>query len=492
MQKLKIDDNVFIINNYIIEGDHSAIISFNITTDDIAFETILIEDVTILINDDDILQTINVVDPPTGFYTEGATGIDMSFALAITPNEAVVIHATPDAQIDLGAGPGVTVDLNFEATDEATIPQLLDITLFDDYAVEAIHSGVISFTIETADPVIAAMSIDDVIINISDNDVLQGVTLTAPLLIYNEGETVLDMNISLFTTPYEMVYITMTPNIEINLGPGPGMPFTLAIEPNEDAMLPHNIPIEIVDDFLEEGDHTGSISFSITTTDPMLVGYTIDPIEIQINDNDMIQNVEISYPVADYFLEGTTGLNMLVNLAISSDYDVTIIAATDEQLDLGAGPGVSVNFEFPAGSDVTLPKTMTVDLVDDAIAEGDHQGIIQFLLITDDPFFAGYTISDAVINIMDNDLEDAIAENTAAVFSIYPNFGNGLFTINAGNINDAVQIAVYNQLGQMVTDFNLSPNNSTTIDLTNLAAGQYYVRTIYENMVYSAPIQVMK
>jgi len=67
-------------------------------------------------------------------------------------------------------------------------------------------------------------------------------------------------------------------------------------------------------------------------------------------------------------------------------------------------------------------------------------------------------------------------ENTDKAISIYPNPTNGIFNISLQGIKGDIQIKVFDLRGKEYSDFELSGSTSTQLDLTDLAAGVYFIR----------------
>ncbi|MBD2776833.1 DUF4347 domain-containing protein, partial [Iningainema tapete] len=75
--------------------------------------------------------------------------------------------------------------------------------------------------------------------------------------------------------------ITLTPDAQLDLGNGAGQPLNVIISAGSIATSIQSIPVLAVNDGLIEGDHTGTISATITSTNPILnallgVNLTVD------------------------------------------------------------------------------------------------------------------------------------------------------------------------------------------------------------------------
>ncbi|MCP4992875.1 MAG: DUF11 domain-containing protein, partial [Gammaproteobacteria bacterium] len=94
---------------------------------------------------------------------------------------------------------------------------------------------------------------------------------------------------------------------------------------------------------------------------------------------------------------------------------VTIILTPDGQLDLGSGPGVSINLNFAAGITALEPQMVTVTAVDDALTEGPHTGLINHAVSSTANVYSTMVVSDVTVSILDNDLPSTVVINDVTV-----------------------------------------------------------------------------
>ncbi len=81
---------------------------------------------------------------------------------------------------------------------------------------------------------------------------------------------------------------------------------------------------------------------------------------------------------------------------------------------------------------------------------------------------------------------------TKASIEIYPNPSNGLFTINLSNITDLkTKLEVYNLIGEKVWEENVNKEN-TTLNLSFLPKGLYYLSVKSENKIITKKITIVK
>ena len=129
---------------------------------------------------------------------------------------------TPDAQTDLGAGPGTAVLLTFTPANALT-PQTVTVTAVDDAVVEGPQVSTLTHTASSADANYNGLVIPALTVNVTDNDTA-GVTLVASggSTDVTEGGLTDDYTVVLNTIPSTDVIVTVTPDAQIDLGAGAG------------------------------------------------------------------------------------------------------------------------------------------------------------------------------------------------------------------------------------------------------------------------------
>jgi hypothetical protein len=137
----------------------------------------------------------------------GATDV-VYVRLSHTPSSPVQVIATPNAQLDLGSGQGVPVTLNFAADATAVQQQVLTVTAFDDVTIENLHSGLITFTINSSDSEFDGLTENAIIVVINDNDVIGVEELNETSFSISPNPASNELNIS---------FATIQQNVSINI-----------------------------------------------------------------------------------------------------------------------------------------------------------------------------------------------------------------------------------------------------------------------------------
>ena len=280
-------------NDFIHELTYYEEINFDLSSADILLEELIADPLPVIINDNDYVSVSTAF--PAGTITEEIEPFTIGFNLSSAPEANVIIHAIPNMQFDLGAGAGVPVSMTFIADGTLPVYQNFSGTAVEDAVYEGLHSGVITFTIETTDPFYEVWTIDDLFLNIIDNTEIAGVNVAFPNTDYFvEGSMDIPGELSLFSIPDEEVIVYATPDAQLDLGGGAGNMIYFTFEPNDTALIPQQINISVVDDILVEGDHIGTITFTSESYDILYQDITIADIIVNITDNDNTVAIEES------------------------------------------------------------------------------------------------------------------------------------------------------------------------------------------------------
>ncbi|AFY48280.1 putative extracellular nuclease [Nostoc sp. PCC 7524] len=161
--------------------------------------------------------------------------------------------------------------------------------------------------------------------------------------------------------------------------------------------VPQTVTVTAVDDLTIEGNHSGSITYTVASTDSNYNSITSSPLNVAITDND----------------------NAGVTITPSGrSTDVTEGGATDTYtVVLNGQPTSNVTININTGSQLTTSPTtltftpqnwniaqvVTVTAVDDTVAEGNHSGTIQHTATSSDSNYNGISITSVNVSITDND-----------------------------------------------------------------------------------------
>jgi len=146
------------------EGTHdSTITHVSLSTDD-DYDSLTIPSVTAWITDNDTAGVTITKSSPTLTVAEGGDPVTYTVALTSQPLSGVKIVMTADEQVSLSPS-----SLIFTAGNWSTA-QTVTVTAVDDTAAEEALSATINHKAESADLIYAALSIEAVVVAITDND----------------------------------------------------------------------------------------------------------------------------------------------------------------------------------------------------------------------------------------------------------------------------------------------------------------------------------
>lgn len=133
-----------------------------------------------ILSDFEFLPTAPVIFGQSGGITrvtEGGASDSYQIRLGQAPSADVFFQIDPPLDLDLGAGPGTSIQLAFTPTDYAS-PQTVTVSAVDDGRFERTEIASLAHQITSADPQFQGLSITDIPVTILDNDL--------PAIVINE------------------------------------------------------------------------------------------------------------------------------------------------------------------------------------------------------------------------------------------------------------------------------------------------------------------
>lgn len=393
------------INDLIAEGAHTSTIVHTAASSDGMYNGISISNVVANVTDND---TAGVIVTESGGTTDiselGPTSDTYSIVLNSQPTADVTITVDPDVQADVGAGPGIAIDLTF-TTANWNVAQIVTVTAVDDAALEGPHTSTITNSAASADSFYNGISISSVTANVTDNDV-PGVTISessGTTVVSEVGPTSDTYTIKLDSQPTANVTITITPDGQLNVGAGAGVAVDLLFT-GVNWNTPQTVTVTAVDDQVAEGAHTGTITHTATSGDADYGGIIIANVVANITDNDM-PGVIVTQSGGNTTVNefGPTTDSYTIVLQTQPTADVTITVDPDVQTDVGSGAGVSIDLIFTTAN-WNMARTVVVTAVDDAVQEGPHNSTITHTAASADTNYNGFVIANLVVSVIDDDL----------------------------------------------------------------------------------------
>lgn len=320
---------------------------------------------------------------------EGST-TTYTVKLNTQPTANVTVTPTLDAQLNI-----IPSTLTFTSTNYST-PQTITVTAVDDSIDEGSHSGTISHTATSIDTYYNNISVGNISATITDNDTA-GVTPSAMSGGVGEGGSSASYNIKLNSTPTNNVTITITPDTQLSV-----VPSTLTFTP-ANALTDQTVTVSAIDDFLLENAHTGTLTHSVTSSDPKYNSIAVSNVTANITDNDSASFTFSSSTVN--VAEGGLLATYTIKLNTIPTANVTITPTPDAQVNVTPSDLTFTSANF------STPQTFTVTTVDDSIDEGTHNGMISHTASSLDGNYNNLPIGNVTATITDNDTAGVTISN---------------------------------------------------------------------------------
>ncbi len=387
------------------EGNHTSTIVHSTTSDDAGYDGIAVQDVAVDVTDDDAAGVcISESAGSTVVSEAGPTSDTYTVVLTGEPAADVTITATPDDQTNLGAGAGVPIDLAFTAATWDQ-PQTVTVAAVDDAVAEGPHTSTIGHSATSSDAQYDGIADENVSVEVTDNDAA-GVSITesdGSTGVSETGPTSDTYTVALASEPTGAVTVTATPDDQTDLGAGAGVSVNLTFT-TANWGEPHSVTVVAVDDAVVERSHTSTITHSASSGDASYNGIDIGGVTVEVLDNDAAGvSITESDGSTDVSETGPTSDTYTVALASDPTGAVTVTATPDDQTDLGAGAGVSVDLTFTTAN-WGEPQTVTVAAVDDTVAEGPHASTVTHSVTSIDADYDGISVEDVAVDVTDNDV----------------------------------------------------------------------------------------
>ena len=387
---------VYAVDDTVVEGDHSANITHSVTSIDANYNGLTVAPVTVSITDNDANAAIFLVQSNNSTaVTEGGAGDSYTLVLASEPFADVTIALTVDAQLSADVS-----SLTFTSSNWNT-PQTVTVNAVNDTAIEGDHSGSISHAVSSSDAKYNGLSVASVTVSITDNDT--NVVAAGATLIQSNGSTAVteggagdSYTLVLDSQPSADVTVSLTVNAQLSADVS-----RLIFTPtNWDTA--QTVSVSAVDDTVVEGNHSGSITHTVSSNDANYDGLSVASVTVSITDNDTSVVVTpgatlVQSNGSTAVTEGGAGDGYTLVLSSEPSADVTITLTLDAQL----SADVSRLIFTPTNWDT--PQAVSVSAVDDTSVEGDHSGSITHAVSSNDTDYDGLSVASLSVAITDND-----------------------------------------------------------------------------------------
>ena len=372
--------NVTHVDDFINDGDVSYSVSLSAASSDATYQgktgTVSVTNI-----DNDTASSISIADVTISesggsatitFTRSGATGGAASVAWTTSNGTAI-------GGSDFTSGSGTVNFLAGETTKTISIPIIND----------AIAEGTETFSVTLSSATGATIGTGTATVTINDNDAA-GLIISSTTLTTTEAGQDASFTVKLSSQPTSDVTITVSSG---NTGEGTVGPTTLTFTASN-WNTPQTVNVTHVDDFINDGDVSYSVSLSAASSDATYQGKT-GTVSVTNIDNDTASSISI----ADVTISESGGSATITFTRSGATGGAASVAWTTSNgtaiggSDFTSGSG-TVN--FLAGE---TTKTISIPIINDAIAEGTETFSVTLSSAT------GATIGTgtATVTINDND-----------------------------------------------------------------------------------------
>ena len=383
---------VFHQDENVADGAHEHLIQHRVTSEDSDYNGMTLEEVSVQIMDNDSagihISTYDI------HIKEGEAGAHYSIMLLTQPQSEVTFVLKTDSEG--GVEPDKTLIKPTVLTftpDNWNVPQDVIVSVNDDTVPEGTHDHApIYHTVTSDDSDYDGFAINDVQVHISDNDVAN-LDLSLAELFITEGETNNALNLALTVEPTSVVSVNLIGSIHEHLKI---VPQSLSFD-GTNWNQPQTVLVSVLDDDSAEGQHIDAIRLSTQSNDPNYDTLFLEPITVNITDNDAA-GITLSIHQVTVFEEGENdSYTMSLTTQPIQPVEIYLTTSAHTQVDKDKLTFTPNNWN--------LPQTISVSAVDDDLVEGEdsHLNTIMHTVRSDDPNYNGLPLENVTVQIVDSE-----------------------------------------------------------------------------------------
>ncbi len=299
------------------------------------------------------------------------------------------------------------------------------------------------------------------------NDDSAGVVLTqsSGTTDVTEGGASDTYTLVLTSQPTGNVSIALNPSTQVMVATNP-IVFTTA-----DWNIAQTVTVTAINDAAIEGNHTGTISHTVTSADTNYNAFAVANVIANITDNDAPGVVIAQSGGTTTATEAGATDSYTVVLSAQPSADVLIALSGTQATPMPTSlTFTSVNWN--------VPQTVTVTALDDNVVEGAHTGSITSLVTSTDGNYSGFSVPAISVALSDND--SATVSFAPASVSQSEATSPMPFTVTLSNpVASGVTVTVNTVVGTAtaadftaITSVTVTfPANSTTAQTVNVVLG---------------------
>ncbi|KPQ36187.1 MAG: putative Ca2+-binding protein [Phormidium sp. OSCR] len=319
---------------------------------------------------------------------ENVAGDSYTLELTSQPSDPVTIDINTSGDVT----PSVT-RVSFDASNW-NLPQTVQLSMLDNNIADGDRTQVISHSVSSADSNYDGMSIDGTTITIIDDDVPgMGLLETGFSTRVTEGSVTDDYVVSLDSQPTEPVTVTVIQAADSGLEAIAPLVFTPT-----NWSTPQTVDVVVIDDFIDRGDRTTTLTHQVTSADENYDGWLLDEVTVFVTEDDEAGMILSESAGGTAVVEGSSDDAYTIVLTSEPVEPVTVEIVIDGTSNLEAiAPLV---FE---PSQWNVPQTVDVKLMNDDIDDDDRSAIFQHLVSSDDPNYDDWDLQDVPVSITEDD-----------------------------------------------------------------------------------------
>lgn len=251
--------------------------------------------------------------------TEGGSSDSYTIVLSRAPRRNVQVALTSDGETLVEPSSITFTRGNWSAA------QAIAVSAVDDDVVEGPHTGVIRHTVSSADGNYDGITVADVLVHITDNDVIR-VSISPRELEITEGDAGASYAVSLEGEPAGVVTLRITTD-----GLTSASPTELRFAP-EDWQEPRWVTVTAVADDVEGGTRTSEVRHTLVSDGDVYDAMAVDSVTVTIHDDDRA-DVVVSSGVPDITeRDGSTSFVLRLTSRPTSDVVIPVSASSDRCL----------------------------------------------------------------------------------------------------------------------------------------------------------------
>lgn len=423
----------------IAESSHSGTISHSVSSTDLGYEGVIIDDVSVTISDNDFAGV-------TVSQSGGSTVVSEN---GVTDTYTLVLNTIPLAPVTISISPNEEVTVSTSSivfnTSTWNVAQTITVSAVDDGDSDQWDGINISHSSTSDDPQYNAIFIGGIFGTVIDNET-PAVTITASggSTSVREGGVTDTFTVNLETEPSDDVIIILDDGAEMTASPSE-LTFTVLNWQSQ-----QTVTLTAIDDATFEGSENTSVSFTASSTDSNYHNISINSLSVTVYDNDGITVTESGG--STNIVEGGATDSFDVVLDENPFSNVTISLTTSTQYSL------STTTLYFHSSDWDTAQTITVTAIDDVDVEGNHTATVSSSISTFAFSYSNTIMQNVTLNITDND------EPVAAV-TVTPSLGTTELT-EAGQTD--TYTVVLDTLPAADVTISVTPDSQSTVSSSSL------------------------